>query len=263
MNIYDLKNKISIITGGAGLLGIQHAHALLELNSTVILIDIDYKKLLKTKNYFKKLNKNVFVYQLDITNENQLKKISSKILKKIKKIDVLINNAAVDYKPTKKIKKKISFESSDLTSWRKEIDVGLTGAYISCKIFGNEISKKGGVILNISSDLSTIAPDQRLYSHLNTVKPATYSVVKHGLIGLTKYLAAYWAKKKVRVNAISPGGVYNSQDKIFLKKIKKLIPMGRMAEPSEYREAIKFLCTDASKYMTGQNIIIDGGRSIL
>ena len=184
-------------------------------------------------------------------------------MKKFKKIDVLINNAAVDYKPTKKIKKKISFENSGINSWRKEIDVGLTGAYISCKILGSEISKKGGVIVNISSDLSIIAPDQRLYSHLNTVKPATYSVVKHGLIGLTKYLAAYWAKKKVRVNAISPGGVYNSQDKIFLKKIKSLIPMGRMAEPNEYREAIKFLCTDASKYMTGQNIIIDGGRSIL
>ena len=263
MNNYDLKNKISIITGGAGLLGVQHAQSLLEIQSTVILIDIDYKKLLNAKKHFNKINKDVFIFQSDITNETQIKKTLVKIIKKFKKVDVLVNNAAIDYKPNKKKLKKNTFENSNLSDWKKELEVGLTGTYICCKIIGGEIAKKGGVILNIASDLSVIAPDQSLYSHLNTIKPAGYSVTKHGLIGLTKYLAVYWAKNKLRVNALSPGGVYNRQDKKFLNKINKKIPMNRMAKITEYKEAVKFLCTNASSYMTGHNLIIDGGRSVL
>ena len=123
--------------------------------------------------------------------------------------------------------------------------------------------KKSGVILNIASDLSVIAPDQRLYKHLKTIKPISYSVVKHGLIGLTKYLASYLAESNIRVNALSPGGIYNKQDKTFVNKIKNLIPLGRMASQGEYKETIKFLCSDKSSYITGQNIIVDGGRSII
>ena len=126
-----------------------------------------------------------------------------------------------------------------------------------------------GVILNIASDLGVIAPDQRLYRqpHITRdeeqpVKPVTYSVIKHGLIGLTRYLATYWAEQGVRVNAISPGGVFNNQDPAFVEKLTRLIPMGRMAAVDEYCAAIQFLCSDASSYMTGQNIVIDGGRSV-
>ncbi len=265
MNNYNLRNKVSVVTGGAGLLGTQHAEALLEIGSTVVLIDNNSKKIIESKKYFRNSNKNIFIFHADVTKEKNIKKILSKILKKFKRIDVLINNAAIDYKP-KKAKKKIkgqSFENSKLQDWQKEVDVGLTGAYICCKIIGSQIAKKGGVILNISSDLSVIAPDQNLYSHLKSIKPASYSAMKHGLIGLTKYLAAYWARKKVRVNALSPGGVFNFQEKKFINKLKKKIPMRRMATVKEYREAIKFLCSDASSYMTGHNMIIDGGRTIL
>jgi NAD(P)-dependent dehydrogenase (short-subunit alcohol dehydrogenase family) len=258
----DLKNKVSIITGGAGFLGIQHAHALLEIGSKVILIDKDKKKLAKSKKYFYG-EKNLFVFNTDITNEKVLKSTLKKIIKKFKRIDILINNAAIDYKPKSKSSRKIKFENSELSQWKKEIEVGLTGSYICCKIIGTEIAKKGGVILNIASDLSIIAPNQDLYSHLNSIKPASYSVTKHGLIGLTKYLAVYWSKKKVRVNALSPGGVFNKQDKKFIQKIQKVIPMGRMAKTHEYREAVKFLCSDASSYMTGHNMVIDGGRTII
>lgn len=258
----NLKNRVSIITGGAGFLGIQHARALLDIGSKVILIDKDKKKLAQSIEHFRG-EENLFVFQSDITNEKKLKNTLKKIIKKFKRINILINNAAIDFKPDKKSSKKNKFENSELSQWKKEIEVGLTGSYICCKIIGTEIAKKGGVILNIASDLSIIAPNQDLYSHLNSVKPASYSATKHGLVGLTKYLAVYWSKKKVRVNALSPGGIFNNQDKKFIKKIKKIIPMGRMAKINEYREAVKFLCSDASSYMTGHNMVIDGGRTII
>jgi NAD(P)-dependent dehydrogenase (short-subunit alcohol dehydrogenase family) len=137
------------------------------------------------------------------------------------------------------------------------------------QIFGQMMAKKGeGVILNIASDLSIFAPDQRLYKkdglqpEQQPVKPVTYSVIKHGLIGLTKYLATYWADRGVRCNALSPGGVFNEQGEEFVKKLTNLIPMNRMASKDEYRGAVQFLCSDASAYMNGQNITMDGGRSV-
>jgi NAD(P)-dependent dehydrogenase (short-subunit alcohol dehydrogenase family) len=129
-------------------------------------------------------------------------------------------------------------------------------------------SGRGGVIVNIASDLGIIAPDQRIYSqshlepHLQPVKPVTYSVVKHGLIGLTKYLATYWCDQGVRCNSLSPGGIYTNQDELFVAKLSSLIPLGRMAKVDEYRGAVAFLCSDASSYMNGANLVVDGGRSV-
>ena len=164
----------------------------------------------------------------------------------------------------------IRLENFSLDQWNKEISVGLTGALICTKEFGSEMAKdgKGGVILNISSDLSVFAPQQKLYKkpdlsdEMQPVKPITYSVIKTGLIGFTRYVATYWNDKKIRCNALSPGGIKNDQGDVFVSEISKLIPLGRMAEKDEYRSAIQFLCSDASSYMTGQNIVIDGGRSI-
>ena len=176
----------------------------------------------------------------------------------------MINNAAIDLKPQKKRKKKVSFFDTSISSWNREVAVSLTGSLICSKIFCRSMSKnKFGIVLNISSDLSVIAPDQRLYEHLNIVKPISYSVVKHGLLGFTKYLASHLANKNIRVNALSPGGISNKQDKLFVKKIKSLIPLNRMAKKNEYKEVIKFLCSERSSYMTGQNIIVDGGRSVI
>lgn len=264
MNKFDLNGKLAVITGGAGLLGVQHTLAILENKGTVIIIDINKNKFSELKKFHHKFN-NVDFYYGDVSNYNQINKIKNKIIKKYKKIDILINNAQRDYVPKKKLSSfKNTFENYSLKQWEEEINTGLKGAFVCSQIFGSEMAKRnGGVILNIASDLSVIAPDQRLYSHLNTFKPVTYSVTKHGLIGLTKYLASYWASKNIRVNAISPGGVLNNQNKIFIKKIKKLIPLNRMAHVFEYKEAIQFLCSDASSYMTGHNLVIDGGRSII
>jgi NAD(P)-dependent dehydrogenase (short-subunit alcohol dehydrogenase family) len=265
MDRFNLNGKIAVITGGAGLLGTEHAFALAEKNALVVAIDLNKKKLEILKKKFEKKGHTIDTYKGDITKPKNILKIKNDILKKYKKIDILINNAQLDFVPKKKSKKfNNTLENYSLKKWDSEINVGLKGAFICSKIFGIEMLKKrNGVILNIASDLSVIAPDQRIYKHLKTNKPISYSVIKHGLIGLTKYLASYWSSKNIRVNALSPGGVYNYQEKIFIKKIKKLIPMNRMANVSEYKEAIQFLCSDASSYMTGHNLIIDGGRTLL
>ncbi len=262
----SLSNQCAIITGGGGLLAFEHAYALLELDCFVILLDIDNKSLKKNisslrKEGFFKLSS----YVCDITRENELIKLSNR-LKKINKIpNILINNAALNFSTNKKTKyKKYHLENFDTNYFVKELDIGLKGSYLCSKIFGKMMKTIGkGIILNISSDLSVISPDQRLYSSLNNKKPISYSIVKHGLIGLTRYLATYWASYNIRVNALSPGGIYDNQDKEFLKKIKSLIPMKRMLKREEIRSSIQFLCSDASSYMTGQNIILDGGRTVL
>jgi NAD(P)-dependent dehydrogenase (short-subunit alcohol dehydrogenase family) len=265
MDKFNLKERVAIITGCAGLLGRQHAFAIAEKKGIVVAIDVNIERLRDLKNDFNKKNFEISIFKSDITNEISVNKIKNKIKKKYGRIDILINNAQSDYVPIKKFKVlENSVENYSLIKWEKEINVGLKGAFICSKIFGKEMAvKKSGVIINVASDLSVIAPDQRLYDHMNAKKPVTYSVIKHGLIGLTKYLASYWSDRNIRVNAISPGGIYNNQNKVFVKKIKKLIPLNRMAYVEEYKGAIQFLCSDASSYMTGHNLVIDGGRTII
>ena len=267
-NKFDLTDRIAVVTGGAGLLGFEHASALIDAGSIVYLADINEKKCIEIS---KKIGENCIPIYLDVSNEDNVKKVSKYILKKNKRIDILINNAAIN--PTFKQNKNKDFsrvENFQLSAWNNEIAVGLTGSFLCSKYFGSMMALQNkGVILNIASDLSVIAPSQDLYTIENIdddkqpVKPITYSVIKTGLIGLTRYLASYWSKNNLRVNALSPGGVLENQPKDFLKKISTRIPLGRMANRSEYREAVLFLCSDASSYMTGQNIVIDGGRSII
>jgi NAD(P)-dependent dehydrogenase (short-subunit alcohol dehydrogenase family) len=185
------------------------------------------------------------------------------------RIDILINNAAND--PKVKAGENVAwsrFENYNLDRWNEDIAVGLTGSFLCSQVIGNYMAEQNrGVMLNIASDLSIIAPDQRLYKkeglkdNEQPVKPVTYSVVKHGIIGMTRYLATYWADKNIRVNSISPGGVYTDQPNDFVNNLAKLIPLGRMANLDEYKAAIVFICSDASSYMTGANLVIDGGRT--
>ena len=187
------------------------------------------------------------------------------IKKKKIKLDVLVNNAGLDAKVLKNqnIAYSEKFENINLINWKKNIEVNLTGTMLCSKYFGGLIAqnKSGGVIINIASDLSVIAPNHSIYNK-GVYKPVMYSVVKHGIIGLTKYLSTYWNSKKIRCNALSPGSVEQNQSKKLIGKLKKLIPLNRLAQKDEYKSAIQFLCSDASKYMTGQNLVIDGGRSV-
>jgi NAD(P)-dependent dehydrogenase (short-subunit alcohol dehydrogenase family) len=268
---FKLKGKVAIITGGAGLLGCQHAAAIAEFGGIPILLDID------KKTGFEKALRISDEYQVDcefrhcdITNESQILSVRDFLLSKFGHIDILINNAAIDPKVKPKSNQNLSrLENFSVDQWNLEIAVGLTGAMLCSKVFGYEMAKKGkGVILNISSDLGLFSPDQRIYKkeglpeNEQPVKPATYSVIKHGLIGLTKYLATYWADKGLRCNALCPGGIYNNQPDEFVKKISNLIPLGRMAHEDEYKASVVFMVSDASKYMNGSVLSIDGGRSI-
>ena len=270
---FNIKDKIVIITGAAGLFAEQHIEVVLENNAVAILLDINSKKLTAKKNYYLKKYKNskIDIFSGDITDEKFVKSVSKIIIKKYKRIDVLINNAAVDYKLDVSHKKKIvntKLETFDLSLWNNDLNVGLTGALICTKFFGNLMAKKkSGVILNIASDLSIIAPDNRIYNNkannLKFVKPISYSVVKHGIVGLTKYTSFYWAKKYIRCNALAPGGIETNQPKNFKKKISNLIPLGRMANKGEYKSSILFLISSASSYMSGAVMVVDGGRTIL
>lgn len=250
----NLKNKNILITGGSGFLGSQIVEAFLGEDANVYIIDL--------KKPFQ--NNKAKFFKANITIEKELKKIKSYFKKRKMRIDVLINNAAVDYPPQKSKKNKYKLETFSNKLWDKDLSVSLKGSYLCTKIFGTYMSEfKKGAILNISSDLGIIAPDQRIYKKFNFVKPVTYSVTKHGIIGLTKYTASYWGEKNIRCNAIAPGGMFNNQDKLFVKEINQLIPLGRMAKKNEYNALVLFLCSDLSSYINGTTISADGGRTII
>ena len=268
---FDLTGKVAVVTGGAGLLGEKHAEAIAEFGAIPVLLDIDKKAGTKKASRISNEYQVDCVFKLcDITDESQILSVRDALLSKYERIDILINNAAIDPKVEAKSEKNLSrLENFPIDQWNLEMAVGVTGAMLCSKVFGYEMAKNGkGVILNISSDLGIIAPDQRIYKkeglpeNEQPVKPVTYSVIKHGLIGLTKYLATYWAGKGVRCNALCPGGIYNNQPDEFVKKISNLIPLGRMAHEDEYKASVVFLLSDASSYMTGQCLVIDGGRKV-
>ena len=271
---FNLAGKHAIITGGAGLLGIEHASALLESNATVILTDISESLLSKAREALE-VNFNpdkIITFKMDVTDLGEIGSVVNQIEDLNIRVDILVNNAAIDPKVIDdgNIVESSRLENFSLDSWNTQIKVGLTGAFLASQNFGSLMArdKKGGVILNIASDLSVISPDQRIYrkegieDKSQPVKPITYSVIKSGLVGMTLYLATYWSDLNIRSNALSPGGIYNEHDDEFVTKLSSLIPLGRMANRDEYRSAIQFLCSDASSYMNGQNIIMDGGRSI-
>lgn len=270
---FEINGKVCIVTGGGGLIGCKHAEAITEGGGIPVLLDIVPEGMERVKNtlreeYGEEICVETFV--TDITDRTKLKKVRDELMDKYGHIDVLINNAANNPKVEGGSKNlgATRFHNFPREIWDQDLAVGLTGAMLCAQVFGEVMEKQGsGVILNISSDYGLIAPDQRIYrkegipEEEQTIKPVSYSVVKHGLIGLTKYLAIYWAEKGIRVNTLCPASLENGQDPEFVEKISKRIPMARMSRPDEYVCTILYMISDAATYMTGATVVLDGGRT--
>ena len=271
-NIFRLDGKIIVITGATGLLGKKHAEAIACYGGIPVLLDLSKHSVDKlAAELNEKYKAGSIGFAVDITNEDAIQNNVKEIVARFGKIDGLVNNAANNPKVENSDEVNFSrLENFSIDDWNKDLSVGLTGSFLCAKYYGYEISKNinGGSIVNISSDLGLIAPDQRLYSKLGVlegqqpVKPVTYSVVKAGMIGLTRYLATYWVGKNVRCNAICPGGVENGQPNEFLEAVSFRIPMNRLARVDEYQGTLIWMLSDASSYLNGAIVPVDGGRTV-
>jgi len=268
--LFSLAGRIVIITGGAGFLGRQHVEAIAEYGGVPVLLDIDEEAARTVADEVRGIfGIAPYVCACDVTREEDVHEASRRVMAEFGRVDVLINNAANNPKVENSAESTWSrMESLPISVWDRDIAVGLTGAFICSRTFGKVMAGAGrGSIINIGSDLGLIGPDQRLYRQEGLadrdqpVKPVTYSVVKSALVGFTRYLATYWAECGVRANYLAPGGMEFGQDEKFLARISERIPMRRMARHNEYKGAVVFLASDASSYMTGAVISIDGGRT--
>jgi NAD(P)-dependent dehydrogenase (short-subunit alcohol dehydrogenase family) len=272
-DLFDLTGRVAAITGGAGLMGIQHAEVIAAHGGIPVLVDV-VRAEEKAEDLGRRHQVPARACQCDITQPESVRELLREIIAHFGRVDILINNAANNPKMENSTEVNFSrLENFPIEQWHADLAVGLTGAHLCSQAIGSYMAQtfresgRRGVILNIASDLAIIGPDQRIYrqpglpEHLQPAKPVTYSVVKSGLVGLTRYLATYWADSGVRVNAVSPGGIYNGQPQAFVQKLTNLIPMGRMARLDEYQGTVLFLVSDASSYMTGHNLVVDGGRT--
>ena len=262
-NLFDVSNEVVVITGVSGGLGQEYARAFIELNAKVVGLDIfeapSIKKLSSS-------NPNNFLFShTDVTNKLSLDKSLDNAVNVFGKVTVLINNAAIDSPPSAPKEENGPFENYPEESWNKIMDVNLKSIFLCSQVFGAKMAEQNhGSIINISSIYGLVSPDQNLYDYRRKngddfYKPIAYSVSKSGILNLTRYLSTYWAKKMVRVNSLSLGGVFNDQDKDFIDAYTSRIPIGRMAKKNEYNGAVIFLASRASQYMTGSNLIVDGG----
>lgn len=263
-NKFDIQGRVAIVTGGNGLLGSEYVTALLHAGAKVAIFDIG-----DTSKKVKKLQergKHVSVFHVDITKRRSIKNALKKIIEQQGAPHILINNAACDFPPGAGAEENSSFENYSLKSWKKALDVNLTGMMLCSQIIGGAMAKeRRGNIVNITSTYGIVSPNQNIYAYRKKetgvpfIKPISYTVTKAGVIGMTKWLATYYAPYGVRVNALAPGGVSNNQDETFVRNYEQMTPLGRMARPDDYNEAILFLCSDASSYMTGSTLVVDGG----
>jgi NAD(P)-dependent dehydrogenase (short-subunit alcohol dehydrogenase family) len=260
--LFNLKGKVAIVTGAAGQLGGEYVRALLGASVSVAAFDI---KLDNPRGRLKEISSDqLLLCEVDITQRASIEKGLDLVSRHLGNPNILVNNAAIDVPPDAGEQECGPFEKYSESSWERVMDVNLKGMFICCQVIGGRMAaRKGGSIINISSIYGILSPDQRIYEYRNKpfFKPIAYSVSKAGVLNLTRYLSTYWAKKNVRVNTLTLGGVFNDQDEKFLDNYANKLPLGRMARQNEFNGALLFLASDASSYMTGSNLIIDGGFS--
>lgn len=264
MDLFSLKGKTAIVTGALGLIGKQHCKALAEAGAKVVVADIDKPK---AKAFAKDElgNKHIGIH-LDVTDKKSIEEARDKILSDLGHIDILVNNAAInDMFENPALAGELSmFENYPLEMFQKSLEVNVTGVFLCSQILGTPMAMQGsGSIINVASTYGMVGPDQNIYKNENGEQPffksAAYPTTKGAVVNFTRFLAAYWGKSGVRVNTLSPGGVENSQDEWFEKNYTAKTLLGRMAKKSDYKGALIFLASDASAYMTGANLVVDGG----
>ena len=272
-NFFNLKNKIIVITGGSGFLGSEFSSTLSVVGAIPIILDKNNASLELLKKKFIKKKQRGFFFLVDLNNETKVNVVINSIIKKYRKIDCLINAAGLTGEDMLKTDSNFfeKFENYDFKLWQKSLNENLSITFVLTKSVAKYMLKrKKGSIINIASDVGIISPDHRIYEAnkkinyegVNFNTPLSYSVAKSGIISMTRYLATYWAKKGIRVNCISPAGVYKKHNKKFVEQLSEKIPMGRMAKREELTGAIIYLCSDASSFVTGHNLVVDGGRTI-
>jgi NAD(P)-dependent dehydrogenase (short-subunit alcohol dehydrogenase family) len=271
--LFDLTGRVAVITGGAGMLGRQHADAIIEAGGRVVVADADVARAQNVaRDIASTKGGTTLAVALDVANKASVEAAVAATLDRFGRLDILVNNAALTVKQGSEDHDRyfLPFEEYPLDLWRMALDVNMTGTFLCCQAFGKAMlgSEWGGVMLNIASDVGVISPDHRIYEGavdpynkkpFNT--PIGYAATKAAIINMTRYLATWWAPKGIRVNSLSPAGVYDGHQQDFMEKLTYRIPLGRMARRDEYKGAVLFLVSDASSFMTGANLIIDGGRT--
>jgi NAD(P)-dependent dehydrogenase (short-subunit alcohol dehydrogenase family) len=267
LDSFNLHDRTILLTGGAGLLGQEFAATLAAAQAHVVIADINQEAAqslateITAKSGVKALG-----LEMDVSDRSSVHTAVKQTLDTFGQIDVLINNAAIDPKfdPAHRVEHTGAFEDYPLELWNQSLAVNLTGMFLCAQAVAQPMLTQGkGAIINISSIYGLVGPDQRLYENAEDTtpvyKPITYSVTKSAVTGLTRYLATYWAGKNIRVNTLTLGGVFNQHEDEFVQRYSARTPLGRMAQRSEYNSALLFLASDASAYMTGANLVVDGG----
>jgi NAD(P)-dependent dehydrogenase (short-subunit alcohol dehydrogenase family) len=265
---FDLTDRVAIVTGGSGLLGKEFCKTLAEAGAAVVVADINEEGATATAESLKKNGHSALGVCADVTDPESVQRMVDAAVKTFGHLDILVNSAALDPKFDPQALSACStplgsFEDYPVDAWRQALDVNLTGMFLCCQAAVRPMLAQGkGVLINICSMYGLVGPDQRLYQRDGTqtsYKPVYYSVTKAGVLGMTRYLSTYYAGKNIRANALTPGGVYNGHDEVFLTAYSARAVMGRMANKDEMNGALLFLASDASSYMTGANLVVDGG----
>jgi NAD(P)-dependent dehydrogenase (short-subunit alcohol dehydrogenase family) len=268
--LFSLRGKVAVVTGALGLLGREHCHALAEAGADIVATDLDRDACVAfaeemTEKRADAGNRAMGI-GANVTDRDSVRALLDAALEKFGRVDVLVNNAAINdmFENPAMAGELSKFENYPLEMFQRSLDVNVTGMFLCSQIIGAEMARAGsGSIINVASTYGIVAPDQSLYRRPDGTqtfyKSAAYPVTKGAVISFTRFLAAYWGERNIRVNALSPGGVENSQDEYFIRQYSARTPLGRMARPNDYQGALIFLASDASAYMTGANLVVDGG----
>jgi NAD(P)-dependent dehydrogenase (short-subunit alcohol dehydrogenase family) len=262
---FNLEGQTAVVTGGAGLLGKQFCRTLAEAGAKVLVSDLNEKAAVQVADEITKAGYHAKGFGVDVTSPDSTRAMAATAVEAFGRLDILVCSAAMDPKFDNEHagQHRNTFEEYPLEAWRQALDVNLTGMFLCAQAAVQPMLKQNhGAIINICSTYGLVGPDQRIYERPDQpqqYKPVFYSVTKAGVLGLTRYLATYYAGKNIRANALTPGGVYNQHDETFARNYSYRTVIGRMAHPDEMNGALLFLASDASSYMTGSNLVVDGG----